>query len=146
MAHAVIHECSHIHPYKYYQPLSPIKKHNGNTISKFNNLLTSKNTKEKLILKIIDVFDVDLININHLYGFDFELVNKIKLRNIPMVLGLHDLFFATGSIDYLKKGIVKYLSGKEKQKMSKILDAFILKIFPSKFLQQEYNKLFNFTN
>ena len=108
---------------------------------------TSENyTKEQIILDLIDFFRIELVNVNHLYGFDLELINKLKLKNIPLVLNLHDLFLATGSIDYMQSGLVSYLSGEENQKMVKILDAFSLKIFPSEFLQKEFKKVFKFNN
>jgi glycosyltransferase involved in cell wall biosynthesis len=75
-----------------------------------------------------------------------ELIENIKQKNVPIIFNFNDLIFATGSSDYAAKGDVVYLSGDKKIEMRNKLDLADIKIFPSKFLFDEYQKIFNFTS
>ena len=108
--------------------------------------VNSDYTKEEIILDLISYFEIALVNIQHLIGFNLELISDIKQKGIPIVFNFNDLFFATGSLKYLAKGHVDYLSADKKDKMKSLLSQSDIKIFPSNFLLEKYQKLFKFSN
>lgn len=86
--------------YSYFKDDSEELKFDGiyNNVSRTN--LYSKEYK-KLVEKIIDGLDIDVIHIHHMMGHYFDIVDAAKSRNIKTIYTAHDFYCLCPSINML---------------------------------------------
>ncbi len=121
----------------------------------------------KLYLRIIQVFDIDIVHIQHLINHTFDVINAAKSIGVPVIMTVHDYYLV--SIDYnllykLKpNGYFKNLTPtedyfKDKFNVSNFnnkvwqeliirhLTAINLFIFPSEITKDELTRVYKFIN
>jgi len=132
-----------------------------------DKLMTTNPYLFKLYLRIIQVFDIDIVHIQHLINHTFDIINAAKSIGVPVIMTVHDYYLV--SIDYnllyrLKpNGYFKNLTPtkeyfEDKFEVSNFnnelwqklirrhLTGISLFIFPSQITKDELTKVYQFIN
>ena len=64
---------------------------------------------KKIVSKIIDVFDIDILHVHHFLYQTYDIIDVAKEKNIYSILTLHDFYMLCPTINMVKDG--KYCGG-----------------------------------
>lgn len=87
--------------YSYYKNNESVMKFTG--ILEFKKYQYYNNEYQQMLVKIIDIFKIDLIHIHHMKFHYFDIINIIKTKKIKTILSLHDYYSVCPIINKLYK-------------------------------------------